>query len=122
MWSRCSTPILPIAGTSKSGRRLPKSCGFCWRLQGTFPRIIPELVIREDIVRFLKAGKNGAQRAIAGSLGSYKNGIPLGKPATPGEIADAVLFQLSDRACHILGHYLACHRAGTNPRNTAHVW
>jgi 2,3-dihydro-2,3-dihydroxybenzoate dehydrogenase len=38
---------------------------------------------------------------IAGSLGSYRPGIPLRKLAEPEEVAAAVLFLLSDRASHI---------------------
>lgn len=44
---------------------------------------------------------NGAQRTIAGSLDSYRTGIPLGRIASPAQIADSVLFLLSERACHI---------------------
>lgn len=47
------------------------------------------------------ADEHGAQAVIAGSLETYKNGIPLGKLATPEDVADAVLFLLSDRASHI---------------------
>lgn len=47
------------------------------------------------------ADENGAQRVIAGSPEIYKTGIPLGKLAAPEEIADAVVFLLSDRASHI---------------------
>lgn len=47
------------------------------------------------------ADENGAGRVIAGSPETFKAGIPLGKLATPEDIADAVLFLLSDRAAHI---------------------
>lgn len=43
----------------------------------------------------------GAARVIAGQPEQFKAGIPLGKLATPDDIADAVLFLLSDRAGHI---------------------
>ncbi len=43
----------------------------------------------------------GADQVIAGSPGTFKAGIPLGKIAEPEEIADAVVFLLSDRASHI---------------------
>ncbi|MFU0504812.1 2,3-dihydro-2,3-dihydroxybenzoate dehydrogenase [Pseudaminobacter sp. NGMCC 1.201702] len=43
----------------------------------------------------------GAERVIAGSLETYKSGIPLGKLATPEDIANAVIFLLSEQAGHI---------------------
>lgn len=45
--------------------------------------------------------KNGADAVIAGAPEAFKVGIPLKKIATPSNIADAVLFLVSDRANHI---------------------
>ncbi len=47
------------------------------------------------------ADAEGERRVIAGSLETFKSGIPLGKLAIPNDIAEAVLFLLSDRASHI---------------------
>ncbi|MPT47095.1 MAG: 2,3-dihydro-2,3-dihydroxybenzoate dehydrogenase [Sphingobium sp.] len=47
------------------------------------------------------ADETGAQRVIAGLPEQYKTGIPLGKLGTPEDVAEAVLFLLSDRAGHI---------------------
>jgi len=47
------------------------------------------------------ADENGAARVIAGLPEQYKTGIPLKKLATPEDIADAVVFLLSERAGHI---------------------
>ncbi|WP_419899489.1 2,3-dihydro-2,3-dihydroxybenzoate dehydrogenase [Roseomonas sp. USHLN139] len=47
------------------------------------------------------ADEHGAARVIAGLPEAYKPGIPLGKLATPEDVADAVLFLLSDRAAHV---------------------
>jgi 2,3-dihydro-2,3-dihydroxybenzoate dehydrogenase len=44
--------------------------------------------------------------SLSGSLDDYRVGIPLGKLARPSDIADAVLFLLSDRASHITMHEL----------------
>ena len=47
------------------------------------------------------ADENGAARVIEGSLETYKSGIPLRKLAMPDDVADAVMFLLSDQAAHI---------------------
>lgn len=46
------------------------------------------------------------ERTVAGNLASYKLGIPVGRVAQPQNIADAVLFLLSDQASHIVLHTL----------------
>lgn len=45
--------------------------------------------------------ENGAAAVITGTPEAFKIGIPLKKIATPSNIADTVLFLLSDRANHI---------------------
>jgi 2,3-dihydro-2,3-dihydroxybenzoate dehydrogenase len=50
--------------------------------------------------------ESGRQDTINGSLDSYKAGIPLRKLARPSDIADAVVFLLSDQAAHITMHNL----------------
>jgi 2,3-dihydro-2,3-dihydroxybenzoate dehydrogenase len=47
------------------------------------------------------ADEHGAQRVIAGVPEQFKAGIPLQKLATPQDIAQSVLFLLSDQAGHI---------------------
>lgn len=47
------------------------------------------------------ADDHGAARVIAGVPEMFKAGIPLGKLARPEDVAQAVLFLLSDRAGHI---------------------
>lgn len=45
--------------------------------------------------------EKGGERVIAGLPEMFKVGIPLGKIATPEEVAEAVVFLLSDKASHI---------------------
>lgn len=47
-----------------------------------------------------------ARRVIDGDPGTYRVGIPLGRIAAPEDIADAVVFLVSDRARHITMHDL----------------
>ncbi|MDY0393214.1 2,3-dihydro-2,3-dihydroxybenzoate dehydrogenase [Virgibacillus halophilus] len=53
------------------------------------------------MLRKLWKDENGAQQTIDGQLEAYRVGIPLGKIGSPSEIADAVLFLVSDHASHI---------------------
>ncbi|MGW0889712.1 2,3-dihydro-2,3-dihydroxybenzoate dehydrogenase [Saccharopolyspora sp. NPDC002578] len=50
--------------------------------------------------------ERGAEPVIAGSLETYKTGIPLRKLATAEDVAEAVVFLLSDQAGHITMHDL----------------
>ena len=43
---------------------------------------------------------------VKGSLNTFRTGIPLGKIASPKDIAGGVLFLLSEQACHITMHDL----------------
>ncbi|MCW4456496.1 2,3-dihydro-2,3-dihydroxybenzoate dehydrogenase [Flavobacterium sp. MXW15] len=47
------------------------------------------------------ADADGARRVIDGTPETYKTGIPLGKLAAPEDVANAVMFLLSEQAGHI---------------------
>lgn len=47
------------------------------------------------------ADDRGADKVIAGDQASFRTGIPLGKLATPSDIAQAAMFLASDQAGHI---------------------
>ncbi len=51
-------------------------------------------------------GGDWARASIDGVAEAFRVGIPLGKVAQPSDVADAVLFLLSDRAGHITMHHL----------------
>jgi len=50
--------------------------------------------------------ETGRRTTIEGNLDAYRLGIPLGRIARPEDVADAVVFLLSDRAAHITMHAL----------------
>ena len=50
--------------------------------------------------------ETGPQGTINGQLKSYRVGIPLGKLATPVDVAQSVVFLLSDQASHITMQHL----------------
>ncbi|QOS81774.1 2,3-dihydro-2,3-dihydroxybenzoate dehydrogenase [Paenibacillus sp. JNUCC31] len=56
--------------------------------------------------RALWQDEQGAQAVIAGSQEDYRLGIPLNRLALPSDIADSVLFMVSDQARHITMHDL----------------
>jgi 2,3-dihydro-2,3-dihydroxybenzoate dehydrogenase len=51
--------------------------------------------------RLLWTDERGEAAVVAGSLSTYRVGIPLGRLAQPDDIAEAVAFLASDRARHI---------------------
>lgn len=59
-----------------------------------------------DMQRALWADEQGARAVIAGSPQAYRLGIPLNRLALPADIADSVLFLVSDQARHITMHNL----------------
>ncbi|MEV5238632.1 2,3-dihydro-2,3-dihydroxybenzoate dehydrogenase [Streptomyces cinnamoneus] len=56
--------------------------------------------------RSLWADEQAPARVIDGDPAAYRVGIPLGRIADPSDVADAVLFLVSDRARHITMHDL----------------
>ncbi|MEU9272192.1 2,3-dihydro-2,3-dihydroxybenzoate dehydrogenase [Streptomyces sp. NPDC048251] len=61
-----------------------------------------------DMQRALWNGDTGAaaRRVVEGDLATHRTGIPLGRIAEPADVADAVVFLVSDRARHITMHDL----------------
>jgi 2,3-dihydro-2,3-dihydroxybenzoate dehydrogenase len=53
------------------------------------------------MLRTLAGSADPAVGAIAGDAANFRVGIPLGKIARPSDVADSVLFLLSDNANHI---------------------
>ncbi|MEY9211214.1 2,3-dihydro-2,3-dihydroxybenzoate dehydrogenase [Thermobifida halotolerans] len=58
------------------------------------------------MLRDVREGGLDPADAVAGDPARYKVGIPLGRVAQPGDVADAVCFLVSDAARHITMHNL----------------
>ncbi|MBK5993129.1 2,3-dihydro-2,3-dihydroxybenzoate dehydrogenase [Streptomyces microflavus] len=58
------------------------------------------------MLRSMWHDESGPRATLQGSLDSHRLGIPLAKVATVTDVADAVVFLLSDRASHITMHTL----------------
>jgi 2,3-dihydro-2,3-dihydroxybenzoate dehydrogenase len=58
------------------------------------------------MLRAMWTDDQGLRRTLSGDAGEYRLGIPLGKLAQPSDVADAVVFLLSDMAGHITMHEL----------------
>lgn len=58
------------------------------------------------MLRSLWKDESGPANSLNGVPSEFRGGIPLGRFATPHDIADAVVFLLSDRAAHITMHDL----------------
>lgn len=59
-----------------------------------------------DMQRQLWTSPDSARAVIGGALDSYRLGIPLGRIASPGDIAEAVCYLASERARHVTMHDL----------------
>ncbi len=59
-----------------------------------------------DMLRSMWTDDSGPRHTIQGNPDQFRVGIPLGKLAQPSEVANAVLFLLSDQASHITMHNL----------------
>ncbi len=95
------------AATKAAAAMLTKSLGLEVARYGIRCNVVaPGSTVTPMLEAMWQGGGLEVQQAIAGDPASYKVAIPLNKLAQPDDIADAVLFLLSDRAGHITLHDL----------------
>ncbi|NYI08241.1 2,3-dihydro-2,3-dihydroxybenzoate dehydrogenase [Allostreptomyces psammosilenae] len=56
----------------------------------------------EEARRDPRAERAALEKVLVGDLAAFRTGVPIGRIAQPEDIADAVLFVLSDRARHVV--------------------
>jgi 2,3-dihydro-2,3-dihydroxybenzoate dehydrogenase len=96
-----------IYGASKAAAAMiTKSLGLEVAEHGVRCNVVAPGSTDTPMLRAMWDDESDRERTIAGNLESYKLGIPVGRVAQPQNIADAVLFLLSDQASHIVLHTL----------------
>lgn len=96
-----------IYGASKAAAAMiTKSLGLEVAEHGVRCNVVAPGSTDTPMLRAMWDDDSGRERTVAGNLGSYRLGIPVGRVAQPRNIADAVLFLLSDQASHIVLHTL----------------
>lgn len=65
------------------------------------------------MIRKMMSGMGFQEQLLKGSLDNFRVGIPLGKNAQVEDVANSVLFLLSDQAGHITMHELVVDGGGS---------
>lgn len=90
-------------GASKAAAALfTQSLGLELARDGIRCNVVSPGTTRTPMLAAMIADSDTSEPAIIeGSLDSFKAGIPLGRLANPGDIAEVVAFLASDAACHV---------------------
>ena len=92
-----------VYGASKAAAAMiTKSIGLEVARYGVRCNVVAPGSTDTPMLRAMWQDDDAERRTIAGDHETHKLGIPLGRIAQPENIADAVLFLLSDRASHIV--------------------
>lgn len=92
---------------SKAASRMFTQClGLELAGQGVRCNVVSPGSTDTPMLRGMWHDDTGPQATLTGDLGNYRLGIPLGRIASPADVADAVVFLASDRARHITMHDL----------------
>jgi 2,3-dihydro-2,3-dihydroxybenzoate dehydrogenase len=100
------THMAAYAASKAASAAFTKSLGLELARSGIRCNVVAPGSTDTDMQRALWRNGDGASAAIDGSPETFRVGIPLGRLASPADIADAVVFLASDRARHITLHEL----------------
>jgi 2,3-dihydro-2,3-dihydroxybenzoate dehydrogenase len=105
-----STPRASMAAYSASkaaAAMFTKCLGLEVARQGIRCNVVAPGSTDTPMLRSMWRDESGPRVTLEGRAEEFRVGIPLGRIGTPSDIADAVLFLLSDQARHITMHDLA---------------
>ncbi len=91
------------AASKAASSMLTKSLGLELATQGVRCNVVSPGSTDTPMLRDMwdAAGEGATEATVRGSLDAFRVGIPLGRVGTPEQVAQAVLFLLSDQASHI---------------------
>jgi 2,3-dihydro-2,3-dihydroxybenzoate dehydrogenase len=89
------------AASKAAATMMTKCLGLELAASGIRCNIVSPGSTRTPMQEAMWARGSSEETVLRGSLETYRTGIPLGKIAEPHEVAEAVLFLLSERASHI---------------------
>jgi 2,3-dihydro-2,3-dihydroxybenzoate dehydrogenase len=89
------------AASKAAATMMTKCLGLELAASGIRVNVVSPGSTRTPMQEAMWASGSSEEIVLRGSLETYRSGIPLGKIAEPHEVAEAVLFLLSERASHI---------------------
>jgi 2,3-dihydro-2,3-dihydroxybenzoate dehydrogenase len=100
------TGMAAYAASKAATTMFTKVLGLELAQQGVRCNVVAPGSTETEMLSSLWTDGDWRRSSIEGVADQFRLGIPLGKVAQPGDVADAVLFLLSDRAGHITMHDL----------------
>lgn len=100
------TGMAAYAASKAAAAMYTKCLGLEVAGQGVRCNIVAPGSTETAMLKALWDSGSGPESSIHGAADQFRTGIPLGKLAQPADVADAVLFLLSDQAGHITLHEL----------------
>ncbi len=100
------TQMAAYAASKAASHQFTRCLGLELAVHGIRCNIVAPGSTDTPMQRQLWTDAQAAERIVRGSIESFRTGIPLGRIAAPADVAEAVLFLLSNAARHITLHTL----------------